>query len=327
MFDFIHIGLGKCMSTYMQNRWINDPNYHCVTCNDIGVALTEQVLQELSNNEIKTPHLNLPTGSGLGSAVLTGEVLSSAFHKSEALDQIVFKKKQRHVASTFQGHSQKILIIVRSPMTWVKSCHAQMIHEGHSFNLGRFVEDYGAAIVNNLDLCWLIKCWSDYGFDSVILPLETLRKNEQAFWSAYTEQLGCKEPMEFASSSQPRMGSIANNITDYGSLRLHASVNGILNALESLGQNAYFVNDIEKKRVLEAIDYSKRWATRRIIPSHDAKALQPLDNLLSEGCEDTFFELKLPVNFKKEIENRFLVPLSEHGFDDAIIEAYINEMN
>ena len=42
-FDFIHIGLGKCMSTTLQTQWARSPNYRFEAGNKIARACEDLV--------------------------------------------------------------------------------------------------------------------------------------------------------------------------------------------------------------------------------------------------------------------------------------------
>lgn len=323
MFDFIHIGLGKCVSTYMQQLWIDDPGYNYVSCQSIASALTAHVLEDPNVEEV--PCLNFPDFQTTGSNVLSSEGLTFSLDKRFS-DACLFEKKQRYLASAHQGLSKKVFIVVRSPVSWIKSAHAQTIHQGGSRDASWFVRNQEGIILNNLNLRKIVECWTDAGFEAVIIPMELLKNNESRFWQSYKDKLGCNEPANKLRNEDPRKVLITRNITNYASLEMHASVNKILNMLKILGENAQFSNEKEKRRTLECLDYSKQWATRRIIPFHDDSDLQPLANLLASENKHLFHNFNLTNAVVGSLEKHFLTPLADYGVHNTTIEAYMSEM-
>lgn len=323
MFDFIHIGLGKCVSTYMQQLWIDDPDYNFVSCQSIASALTAHVLEDPNVEDV--PYLDFPDFQTIGSNVLSSEGLTFSLDKRFS-DANLFEKKQRYSALAHQGLSKKVFIIVRSPVSWMKSAHAQTIHQGGSRDASWFVRNQEAIILNNLNLRKIVECWTDAGFEAVIIPKELLKKNESCFWQSYTDKLGCKKPINKLRNEDPRKALITKNITNYASLEMHAAVNKVLHTLKILGETAQFTNEKEKRRILECLDYSKAWATRRIIPFHDDSDLQPLANLLASENKHLFHNFNLTNAMVSSIEKHFLTPLADYGVHNTTIEAYMSEM-
>ena len=64
--------------------------------------------------------------------------------------------KRQQLLATMFGPLDKILIVIRDPVDWIRSAYAQMFKEGGYLSVERYVREFKVSIEKNLDLRALV---------------------------------------------------------------------------------------------------------------------------------------------------------------------------
>lgn len=321
MFDFVHIGYGKCMSTYLQTTWSKSGNCDFVS----GVSLSTKIdgIVEPKREHPETlPDLKLalepvPARRAGRHSVLSSEGFTFSWLTRPEMGNYVLLK-QKYVASQLAGLTRKVLILVRSPVSWIKSAHAQMIKQGGHAPMSGFVRDYRAVVLNNLNLKMLVSFWQAYDVQTVILPIELFKDNEARFWSLYCEQLGVSRP-DFKGA----IGALGSNTSDYTTLTTHATLNSLFDVLKTQvrGRNAP-----DRDQCMQALDIGQKWGTRRALTDIDEAGLAKIRGMLAVPEQAAFLQLCVDAKFRDYLLEYFVAPLVGLPQFDAYCGRYRDEL-
>ena len=128
-FDVIHIGLGKCMSTYLQNTWARDPAIRNIEGRQVAQAVNQAMVNHAQSGA-ELPEFDLSFKSAdVPNRVLTAEGFTFSFLNDAEMGKFI-PLKHRFVARTLAGFAPRVLMVVRDPVAWIASAHAQSINQG-----------------------------------------------------------------------------------------------------------------------------------------------------------------------------------------------------
>jgi len=312
-FDFIHIGLGKCMSSRLQMLWANCANYNFVSGTDVSTAI-ENVVRTYNPNfepilsgqeQIK---LTFPPAKKDKTNVMSTEGFTFSFlHEAELADAIPAKGKI--LAKTLAGTAPKVLILIRNPVDWIRSAHAQQLKEGGIIGLNEYLKSHRKTLLNNLDLKTIIDTWQQIGAEVIVLPIELAKQNDETFWQAYEKRLGAKRPTHWQAELDP----VANNQTKYETVSAHQQINELLFKLQKVLEPHEFQ---EKETAIKALDIARRLSTRRVMAyaTNDEMA----EIIASLNLKQTGDKIKTDEEFRDALKENFITPLA----DDPAFAAY-----
>ncbi len=325
--DFIHIGLGKCMSTRLQGHWEQDASYNSLNGQGVSGALDQIVKQGISGTDnIKAAlaglNLNFPAFKTGVTNLLTSEALTFSYLHSPELGEAI-KTKDEAASLLLAGMTDKVLMLVRDPVDWIKSCYAQQIKEGGCVPLATYLQTHRAVILNNLNLDRRIEAWSRFGADVVILPTELASRSDAEFWSAYEERLGVTRPSNWRQNND----FVTTNVTRYSTLEPHRRTNELLQLLERSLRSADLP---QKQETLKMMDTARRFGVRWGFGAADAQTQNEIISLLGMGTEDCEFgEFSLDDECLAAIEDTFISPLrNDPCFEQyGCLEAYTESLD
>lgn len=311
MFDFIHIGMGKCLSTSLQNIWRRSNNYHFSSATQIKTSVEKLIQKYHAEPDVLRQYLDaieVTVGEVARNPdqpkVLTCEGLTFSFLTSQHMADFV-PVKHEILGRKLGPTARKVLIIVRSPISWITSAHAQYIREGGSLDIAAYLDQYREIILRNLDLHHIINCWSSAGSEPIILPMELYKQDPQAFWNAYQLGLDVTIPQAFEIDLESRL----RNTTNYDVLATHAGLNALLARLEARFGEISFP---EREGCLSGIKLLRNWGTRRALEEMSADDAQIFSSLLRLN-DDGLWGRLLPHQVPDDVI-------------DAILENYISAL-
>ena len=309
--QILHIGMGKCLSTSLQNIWKNSSNYELLPLTGVSNKLAEIITTHQDNIDlllakIDKMNVSLPKFDNSKVQALSCEGGATWRPVDPLLSDFIMLKQKAH-AKFFGPHSEKVLLIVRNPRDWIISAHAQYIKEGGSKNLNQYVISHKKVIMYNLNLKYIIECYEAYNCKVVLLPLELATHSEENFWSEYEARLGVTRPnpCKFPNNS------INANKTKYDTLRTHAHLNEILIILEDICCKNEFSN---KKSTIAALEYARKWGVRRGLTFADDNALQSISQILTLDTHQDTLGLHFDNNFCENLEKNFLEILEDRFY-------------
>lgn len=278
-FKFIHIGQGKCLSTYLQNLWAQD--HYCNFYH--GMNLGDDLTRAFLNNQSVSVDFSEVNDEGKPN-ILSYECFTyfGVTESSELLYEDKFFERIRFIAKKLSGSADTALLIVRDPLDWIRSSHAQYIKYGGFESAQKYYEKFREGIISNLNLSKITAIWKQEGFRDVILPMEMFKEDVLSFWRQYEEKLGLDKPKINIFSD------LKNNVTPKRDLELKALVNRVV---FNLNNNMNFREGNAKES--EILDWYLKWGVRRYFENSTAKDKDDLKALLSFEKRGDFFDVEL----------------------------------
>lgn len=320
-FDFIHIGLPKCASTSLQILWGEDPSCTFASLGKVSSYAREITFSSGPDADtFPNVSLNIELGSG-ENKIGSSEGLTWAFMDEPNL-QYALSAYHRTTARLL-GESKatdKILIVIRDPVDWIHSAHAQHIKTGGYYDVASFLEENESFVSGVLDLSSIISAWSGYFENVVIIPVEYLKRDPERFWRRYEEGLGVSRPLGRGRSIK------SINKTPWGSLQDLASINKLMSRIQQV------YGELEEYRKLFPEEYEKlsymmsrvrKWVPRRIAEYAPAGELSNLASGFSAQDSRSFNALHLSSELSEHLLESYVEVMRKHLPDDwELVEEY-----
>ncbi len=320
--DFIHIGLGKCMSSRLQGHWERDAGYNCLNAQGVSGAV-DQIVKGCAigspNIEAALSGINLnfpPFKSGVVNVLTSEDLTFSYLHNPELGDTIALKDEA--ASKLLAGLTDKVLVLVRDPVDWIKSCYAQHIKEGGCVPIQEYLISHRSVILNNLNLDRRVEAWSRSGAEVVILPTELAGRSDDEFWASYEQRLDVSRPSNWPEN----LDFVTTNITSYASLEPHRRMNELMLLLQGILEKA----DLKQKtETLNMMESARRYGVRWAFSAADDSQLSDILKSLNMGVEDSGFgEISLDDDYLNTIETAFMSALRNdpHFGEYECLDAY-----
>ena len=336
--SFVHIGLPKCMSTTMQRLWDSADNYNRYCGESFNDSVEQSIVfhKDKAEEVLESHSVNFtaPTDSAR-IRVLSSEGFASPFFP-DRIDKLgltnkidtdtpvetlqrFWETKRRMIPKIFSSHARKVMIIVRDPVRWILSSHAQLVKEGHSIQLSDYLSQNESFIAESLNLTSLIRAWQDNGFEVTVLPLELYDLNTNQFWGMYETELQLPRPSNYKDKRK-------KNQTRYGRLDLHSQINELLQLLQDTLDESRWdkVEDIDSAR--KTIKVTRTWAVRRFIEIANEEQINQARELLKlDPAGPGQRSVELTPELSAHLSQNFISPLRGcPGWDtlDQIIAGY-----
>lgn len=330
LFDFIHIGHGKCMSTALQNIFSVSENYNYYHMDKMITTLDRIILNNLDSEQklvaecnefiataeqtILSECMHLDTHIN----VLSNEGITFSFlAEPKAADYTLFKQKL--LAILLGKFTKKVLFIVRDPAELINSFFYQSINEGAAFkSVNHYLSENRKTIINNFNILSTISFWLENDVAVNLIPLELLKKENDLFWSEF-DYLGFPRPdkinLELDETSANRSRSEFKS--------LHSHLNSLINRIEEHLKTANY----PEKDSLKTSTILMKVHIRRLISSAKPEELTLLSSLFSKI--ENLEKLKIDNELFEIISKNYLEPLSHFDFEfkTEIIENYRNNLS
>lgn len=193
--QFVHVGMGKCASTFLQSIWTYDEAYTPVLATDLRQACrdmaVDQTLTEIPVATRPSPDLN-----GLVQ-VASDEGFTFSFATDTANQDRI--ERLYEVSAHVLGKSMMtdtVFIMVRDPISWISSVYGQSIKEGNFRSYEQFFKDQNVFIRQSLNMAKIITTFAEQFPRVVVLPLEMLKDDSNQFWQLYASELKAPIPNE-----------------------------------------------------------------------------------------------------------------------------------
>jgi hypothetical protein len=324
-FPLVHIGLGKSASTSLQSIWQASANYNFFSANQLGLNAEQIILENINDIDSLVGKLNAlrlppPNQTNEISDIVSSEGLTFTWIDSPELAAFI-PLKQKALANAIGPVCERVLLLCRNPVDWIRSMHAQSVKEGGSARLTDYMTSHSEVIKNNMDLSGILSYWMDAGCDVTVLPFELFVSDPAAFWMHYTNLLGLPIP----DQHDMNLSVFGKNTTRYDSLAIHAEMNRLLQQLESICQKGDFP---DKDTVLPALVTARKWGTRRALSVASSEDLELLEDEWMGSAKVHFSSsnelLVLNDSLKEFISYHYLQPVKPFlsMIDRAISDAY-----
>lgn len=305
-----HIGLAKCASTTLQSSWHRSSNYYGYFSQDLVSTVRDSVGKNRSDiPQFKKLLLqnrmseNAFSDVNASYVVISNESMTDA-GVTDASEPQLARDVQDCIAISLEACVDRVLIMVRDPLSWIRSRYYQQIKQGFAYEFSEFVSRHRPNVIENLDLGGILSRFSRLDSDPVILPMELMRGNETLFWAEYEGRLRFPAPDDLIPDSDV----INTNVTLTNTMTIHRKLNAVLERLEASVSRG---NSEDRAAVMNALRTSKTWGTRRALTFASAEDLAFLAAELgmATATEPEFYSLD--DTFIDEIKERFIEPLRD----------------
>ena len=276
-FDVIHIGLGKCMSTQAVNQ---------------AMVNHAQSGAELPEFDLSFKSADVPN------RVLTAEGFTFSFLNDAEMGKFI-PLKHRFVARTLAGFAPRVLMVVRDPVAWIGSAHAQSINQGGFRDRQAFVKECRASVLNNLNIDGIMQAYADEGFEMVVLPMELLAEEPDHFWALLEQTCGL---------ATPSLSRTDENRTHHDKLALAATLNRVQ---ARLADGVRRGGEADAEAVLQTLGHAQAWGARRGLSGADEETLADLHSLVNCADAEDFLAYEVDEDFVGALRRDFITPLLE----------------
>ena len=323
--NFIHIGLGKCASTYLQNVFNNSSDYNVVDLNGVVSAIHENARK--SHGPQQFPNINIDIDSSLNDKNKRITVASNEDFTffSDPCDY-EFVKNLVGLSSHFLGKariSDKILLMIRNPIEWLRAAHEQSIKGGRFDSFGIFFKKEKNYLRNSLNLREILDAFEMF-FEIITLASEDLRVKPDKFWELYSQKLGVRKPEKELLNQILEVKYTSNSSLGERSIKL-AILNKFsaykLECLNALGEYNTFMQEESRANILYC--EHERWSNRRMMEFASDESIEKLMSLLSEFDAENFSQICIDVEIKDHLLKNFLEPLKRiDTVSDNLLDDY-----
>ncbi len=319
---FLHIGMMKTASTYMQSVWFEDDSY-CLSkkgtfkfVNQLRSAVKKDNLEEVTANISKDPNQEL--GQEI---VISNEGLSLAY-----INDINFQHKipqfidysSQILGNLSAAKTENLLIVVREPISWIKSIFNQFLKQGGSGSAQRFVDTNFRLLTHAFNLEFIVNSYRRYFNNILLIPFEILKDNEDQFWNIISEKFEVPIPKK-RLTSKPNKSFGLERLFILSKLNEMSSI--LLNTLID-SKNYKRMYRQEKDELLKQYSHSSQWVPRRFVKFANKKQLDEIYSLfnISKIPED-FLKFDLSANLIETIKSKYIDFLRDN-IDSEYVDFY-----
>ena len=312
-FDVIHIGLGKCMSTYLQNMWAREPSIRNIEGKQLAQAVNQAIAAHVRDGTA-LPDINLNFNSAdVPNRIFTAEGFTFSFLNEPELGPFI-PLKHRYVARTISGFAPRVLMIVRDPVAWMASAHAQSINQGGFRDRQAFVTECRASVLNNLSIRTIVEAYTEHDFEVVVLPMELLAEEPDAFWTLLEHTCSLSTPSDLRPLSLTDQ-----NRTNHARLALAAAINRVQ---ARLADGVRRGSEADAEAVLQTLGHVQAWGARRGLAGADEETLTELSALVNAPDPDAFLAYTVDSEFVETLRRDFLSPLESIETMEPMLARY-----
>jgi hypothetical protein len=245
-----------------------------------------------------------------GIAIASSEGFSWAFtnapEKQQHLDKLHSNSAQ------ILGDSQLtncILLMVRSPIGYLRALHEQTIKEGGFESFSQFIRNQRQLILATLDLPLILSAYQKYFSQIVLLSADELRTSPETFWGKFESEL--KLPPPSLMAQEKAKASFAANKSLGDKLFRLAILNRHLTQLQDSFNSFddYRERDPAEYRLLkQQMDQYGPWINRRVIEYSSPDQLKALCANFNENGLDhhDYQNIKIDAELAAFIETNYL---------------------
>lgn len=191
--SFLHIGMMKTGSSYMQSAWSKSHDY-AVQWGNNKKYLTD-MRKNIEKNNIVDIGFSISPEQKYDNKdiVISSEGFSTAFLNYESMQKRIpdFLDYASYQLSSISSYTQNLLIVIRDPISWISSMHIQSLKEGGTGNAQKFVEEQKDFILHSLNLKYMVECYQRFFSNILILPYEVLNEDVDTFWGVISQSFDC----------------------------------------------------------------------------------------------------------------------------------------
>lgn len=194
-----------------------------------------------------------------------------------------------------------LLIVIREPVSWVRSMYIQSIKEGSFGSAQDFIDKQSTFIKHSLDMEHIVKCYERYFNNIMVLPYELFKKDESLFWDIISHSFN-------TPAVKTRIKKRINESLDLKRVFLLSKLNETSRIItDAILNSKEYTNYQEKQNLSNNYTNSGKWIHRRYVEYADDEQLNRLYALfnIKEAPED-FLKFKIPPELLNEIHLKYI---------------------
>jgi hypothetical protein len=332
---FLHIGLPKCGSTFLQRVWAHHPDLTSVNLTEPLQAIRAEVaIGGLGGrgpaHPVPPPPPNANPAGGNPASVKPAALCASNegflhayLNRPDAFDKITpyFRTVAKWVHDN--ALTEDVVIVVRDPVAWLRSMHEQAVKEGGSEAASTFMTSHDAFLRQHLDLAGILEIWGGFGIRCHVLPLENLREDEEGFFGRLESLVGAPippAPIREAVGKRARSLNASMGERLIGLADLNRRARAVLDTIQA--SEAYKADQPNEAALVPQMRVMQNFANRRFTEyADDATYWELIDK--DQGERERFLGFSVTPDLAAHIRTRFLEPLAGiEGFTGARLDRY-----
>jgi hypothetical protein len=319
---FIHVGMMKTATTYMQNVWLKDKQFALAHQGLLPVVqYLRQATKESNFNPRYAMNINVDKQPvATQDVILSSEGLSCAY-LTELGEQPVRKYigNAAELLGTLNKQTDNIFICVRSPVAWLRSMHSQFINEGQYGDGRRFMACKEQFLRDCLDLEFLVESYQRNFNNVVVMPFERLKEDEGSFWKTLAESFSIAVPSVKVVPVNESVSGIRLPLMS----RLNEISHGIRDSLSA----STVYRGPEKGMLIANSERDDKWLNRRFCQYGSDDEIQAMCDRVSLDCDlESFRAIQLSDSFCEWIEGQFIQPFEKITGDRGTASRYREEL-
>lgn len=295
----------------MQNIWLNDKAYSLSWQGNIKYlqSLRDMVAKDNIAQDVPLdiqPDRPVQQGQKL---VISNEGFSSAFlnqRKNQIKIPSFIEYTSRNLGK-LANRTSNLLIIVREPISWIKSTYIQSVKEGGRGSAQNFVDKQIQFLKHSMNMEYIVSCYRRYFKNLLIVPYELLKSNEDLFWNQISETF--QVPVV-----KTRIKENLNPSLDLKRLFILSKLNETSNMLlGTLIQSSSYSNIQEKQYLASTYLNTGKWVHRRFVEHASHEQIDDLYGLLNiQEPDENFLHFTLPSELVEVIQLKYIDSLKNH---------------
>jgi hypothetical protein len=320
-YAFTHIGMFKTATTYMQNLWLNNDNYNLSWQGNIKFLkeVRNRVAIEKSLNDLAIELNTDPQRVEGNNLIISNEGFSGAYinQLNNQSKGHKFINEISKILGCLEVTNDKLLIVVRDPLSWIKSAFTQAIKQGWDGNTQKFVDEQKLFLFNSLDFRYIYQSYNRYFNNILVLPFELLKDDEDKLWQIISDKFN----VPLVNNRMQKLNVSLDDKRIFLLSKMNEMSNRTVNILAD--SNSY-KNEREKNNIINGYNQSKMWVHRRFVEHAKEKEINELYqvfNLSKNDISDDFYHFELPKKLIDGIENNYFNAL-EGKIEDKYLKDY-----
>ena len=330
--DFIHIGLGKCASTYLQNVFLSEPNFKVMVLENLAEAVlvnARMAAEPHSFPNVKIDMSNFLREEGGQFQVASSEGFTFAFiNEPKHFDNL---EDLYRLSAHFLGKGQlssQVLLMLRDPIDWLRAAHQQQIKGGGHLSYKEFYQEAKTYLMTSLDIKKIVDIYAYY-FHVVTMSADDLRNSPDDFWEWFSNRLGVEAPKKEA-----RDKASSHQLASNPSLRDRTYKLAALNKQSVIKKRCllrldeyYKVVPADAKAFIE-LNEQEMWCNRRMVEFSSPEQLEQLYVKIDGISEEEFTNIYIDEEMKQHLLKCFIEPLEKiDSISTTTKRSYLDSIN
>lgn len=321
--DLLHFGMGKCMSTSLQQLWRESKQVRYVDTRELSWKVNAKLI-ECVQKEKAIPPIDLPLGQIRNELplIISNEEFTFSFTTAPQLAAFL-PLKQKYIANQLQHRAKRLLLIVRSPMSWIKSAHSERIHKGGFETMTEYLDNLGPLVTAMTNVRQFLSYWEDSWDRLTIMPMELFVKSPDQFWKIYVDELGLPKPTDTSAMN-------VKNKTNKDSVETAAALNKLLfynsKLAEKYSPEPNYNNLVSNKQIVGAMDSARMNGTYLALNRASQEEIQAIQEYINFVPNPDFGRVSLSTQMREHLEKNFIETLRPWRHMAEWLDNYADEL-